>query len=139
MLIESDIVLAYVKEEDWLKEYSLKLLKAAEDNKLELYVSREIIHELYYLARRYNVDIRVFLEKIVALTRINNVRWIPTDIEIDLTALTLMIEYEINSIFDAYYAATTLLKDPDKIIISTDKVYDKIPGIKRIDPRQVKI
>jgi len=139
MLIESDIILAYVKEEDWLREYSLKLLKAAEDNKLELYVSREIIHELYYLARRYNIDLHIFLEKIVALTRINNLRWIPTDIEIDLTALTLMIEYEINSIFDAYYAATALLRDPDKIIISTDEIYDKIPGIKRIDPREVNI
>ena len=82
---------------------------------------------------------RLFLEKIVALTRISNLIWVPTDIEIDLTALTLMIEYEINSIFDAYYAATTLLRDPDKVIISTDKVYDKVPGIKRVDPRELKI
>lgn len=52
-----------------------------------------------------------------------------------MTAMVLMLEYNINSVFDAYYAATALLSDPDKIIVSTDSIYDKIPGIKRKDPR----
>ncbi len=67
---------------------------------------------------RFNISLSTLLEKIVALT--------------------LMVEFDINSIFDVYYAATTLLRDPDRIIISTDKIYDKIPGIKRIDPRKLR-
>mgnify|MGYP000409699028 FL=1 len=73
----------------------------------------------------------------VALTRINNIVWLPTTVEIDLAALTIMVEYGVSSIFDAYYAATALIMDPDKTIISTDKVYDKIPGLVRIDPREL--
>jgi predicted nucleic acid-binding protein len=49
-----------------------------------------------------------------------------------------MIQYNVTSIFDAYHAATCLLYDKDKVIISTDHVYDKIPGIKRVDPNDIK-
>ena len=41
------------------------------------------------------------------------------------------------SIFDAYYAATALNQVEDHTIISTDKVFDAVPGIKRIDPRKI--
>jgi len=137
MLIETDIILAYIKEDDWLKGYAEDIIRKAEEGVLKLYVNREIIHELYYLVKRFNIDLTLFLEKIVALTRINNIIWVSTDLELDLTALTLMVEYHINSIFDAYYAATALLRDPDRVVISTDKVYDRIPGIKRVDPEEV--
>jgi len=52
-------------------------------------------------------------------------------------SLTAMLEYDIGLIFDAYYAATAFLLDLDKTIISTDPVYDKLPRIKRIDPRDL--
>ena len=48
-----------------------------------------------------------------------------------------MYQYKLSSIFDAYYAATCLNMVNDKTIISTDKEYDKIAGIKRIDPRSL--
>ena len=77
------------------------------------------------------------MKKITALTMLRGIEWIPTTIETDLTALTLMSEYGLTSIFDAYYAATTLLYDPDRIIVSTDSVYDRIPGLSRVDPRDL--
>jgi len=55
----------------------------------------------------------------------------------DLLALALMSQYNITSIFDAYHAATCLLYDKEKVIITTDHIYDKIPGIKRIDPKDL--
>ncbi len=136
MLIKTDVFLAYIKEDDWLKSYAEKLIKETSEERIKLYASREIIRELYYVVRRFGIDLTLFLEKIVALTRIGNIIWVPTDIDIDLNALTLMIEYGIKSIFDAYYAATALPRDLDRAIISTDKVYDRIPSIKRVDPRQ---
>ncbi len=128
MLIKTDVFLAYIKEDDWLKSYAEKLIKETSEERIKLYASREIIHELYYVVRRFSIDLTLFLGKIVVLTRIGNIIWVLTDI--DLNALTLMIEYGIESIFDAYYAATALLRDLDRAIISTDKVYDGIPGIK---------
>ena len=137
MLIETDIILAYIKEDDWLKRYAEDIIEKAGEGVLKLYVSREIIHELYYMLKRFDIDLTMFLGKIVALTRINNIIWVSTDLELDLAALTLMVEYHIDSIFDAYYAATALLRDSDHVIISIDEVYDRIPGIKRVDPREI--
>ena len=48
-----------------------------------------------------------------------------------------MKQYKIESIFDAYYAATALNQVPDHTIISTDEVFDAIPGITRIDPQKL--
>ena len=83
------------------------------------------------------VSLEYLLSKLASLTQIENIEWLPSTMEVSLTAITLMLEYDISSIFDAYYAATALLLDPDKTIISTDPVYDKLPGIKRIDPRDL--
>ncbi len=137
MLIETDIILAHIKDKDWLKPYAQKILFKAVKGELKLYISREVIHEIYYIARKYDLNLSYLLNKIVALTSMENIVWLPTTLEIDLIALTLMIEYNIKSIFDAYYAATTLTLDPDNTIISTDTVYDRVPGIKRIDPRDI--
>ena len=77
------------------------------------------------------------MEKITALTMLKGIEWIPTTIETDLTALTLISEYGLTSIFNTYYAATNLLYDPDRIIESTNSVYDRIPGLSRVDPRDL--
>jgi len=135
LLVETDIILAHVKEEDWLKSYADAILKAADSGKIELYASCEVLHELYYISLKLGIDMETLLNKIAALTSIKNIKWIPVTMETALTAMVLMLEYNINSVFDAYYAATALLSDPDKIIVSTDSIYDKIPGIKRKDPR----
>lgn len=137
MLIETDILTAIIKEKDWLKPYATEIVKAAEEGKLKLTASREAIHELYYIAKKYEIPAEEYLEKVVALTNIEGIEWIPTDIDIDLTALALITEYGLTSIFDAYHAATALLRDPHKTIISTDTAYDKITGLSRVDPRDL--
>jgi len=48
-----------------------------------------------------------------------------------------MKQYNMTSIFDAYHAATALNMEPDRTLISTDKVFDKIPGMTRLDPREI--
>ena len=137
MLIGSDILMAHVKESDWLKPFAEKILRAAESGKIKLYASNESLHELYYVSVKLGVGLESLLSKLASLTQIENIEWLPSTMEVSLTAITLMLEYDISSIFDAYYAATALLLDPDKTIISTDPVYDKLPGIRRIDPRDL--
>lgn len=137
MLIETDIILAHIKESNWLKPYASVILEAATRGAIKLYASRELIHELYYVASRLGMSLTTILERIIALSKLNGIEWIPTTLEVDLTALTLMSEYGLTSIFDAYHAATALLYDPDKIIISTDRVYDRVPGLTRMDPQEL--
>lgn len=82
-----------------------------------------------------NLSPQEILLRLGALKSIPNIDWVPTTVDTDLLALSLMSQYGISSIFDCYYVATCLLYDKDKIIISTDHIFDKVLGIRRIDPR----
>ncbi len=72
-----------------------------------------------------------------ALTAIDNLTFLDTTFEIDLLALALIRQYGFTALFAAYYAATTLNQVDDHTIISTDTVFDCVPGIKRMDPRKI--
>lgn len=52
-----------------------------------------------------------------------------------LLAAGAIMKSLVTSLFDAIYAAGALDQDADRTILSTDEVYDKVAGIKRVDPR----
>jgi len=138
MMIETDILYAYVKPQDWLKPVATKLIQKIENGSLGVvYVSREVLHELYYVSMEEGISIDEFITRAASITAVKNLIFIETDHTIDLLAFTLVRQYNLTSIFDAYYAATALNKVPDRTIISTDNIFDKIPGIKRVDPRHL--
>jgi predicted nucleic acid-binding protein len=95
---------------------------------------RETLHELYYVLSRGGTSVDQILSVLGGLTAIPNLRWVATDFDADLLALSLMKTYGLTSIFDAYQAATCLLHDPDKLIVSTDHVYDAVRGLSRRSP-----
>jgi len=66
-----------------------------------------------------------------ALIHLKNIEWVELNAEICLTASILINEYKVSP-FDAYHAATAISRD--RVILSTEHIYDKIKGIKRIDP-----
>ncbi|MEM2239574.1 MAG: PIN domain-containing protein [Candidatus Bathyarchaeia archaeon] len=137
-MVETDILYAYIKREDWLKPTADKvILQIARGRLGTVYASRESLHEIYYVSREEGVSIDELIARFAALTAIENLVFLETTCEIDLLALALVRQYGISSIFDAYYAATALNQVPDHTIISTDTVFDTIPGIKRIDPREL--
>lgn len=118
---------------DWLKTEK----KRIENGPLGVvYVTREVLHELYYVSMEEGISIDEFIARAAAVTAIKNLVFVETDYTIDLLAFTLIRQYNLTSIFDAYYAATALNKVPHTII-STDIIFYKIPGIKRIDPRKI--
>lgn len=138
MMVETDILYAYVKKEDWLKKAAKNLMLKIEKGEFQtVYASREALHEMYYVSREEGVSIDEYISRVAALTTIENLVFLETTHEIDLLALTLMKQYGLESIFDAYYAATALNQVPDHSIISTDTVFDRIPGVTRIDPREI--
>ena len=136
MLIETDIIYAFVKNSDQLKPTADKLMWRIKEGELgKVAASRETLHELYYTSMREGVSLDEYISRVAALTSINNLRFLPTTSEIDLLALTLMRQYRLTSIFDAYHTATALNQVEDRTIISTDNVYDNIPGLTRLDPK----
>jgi len=137
-MLETDVLYAYIKEKDWLKPAADRIIAMISEGKLgPVHVSREVLHELYYVSVAEGVDINEVISRFAALTAIDNLTFLETTHEIDLLALALMTQYKIESIFDAYHAAAALNQDPDHTIISTDEVFDKIAGLNRVDPREL--
>jgi len=137
-MIETGMLYAYVKREDKLKPVADKVIAKIVNGELGIvYASRESLHELYYVSKKEGVSLDEYISRAAALTAIENLKFIETTYQIDLLALALMKQYKIESIFDAYYAATVLNQVPDHTIISTDELFDTIPRIKRIHPHKL--
>ena len=137
-MIETDMLYAYLKREDWLKPAANAVMSRIVKGEFgTVYASREAIHEIYYVSREEGVSGDELIARGAALTAIENLTYLDTTFEVDLLAFTLIRQYRLTSIFDAYYAATALNQVEDHTIISTDKVFDAIPGVKRIDPREI--
>ncbi|MGD6806181.1 MAG: type II toxin-antitoxin system VapC family toxin [Candidatus Bathyarchaeia archaeon] len=137
-MIETDLLYAYVKKQDWLKETANNLISKIMRGAFgEVYASRECLHELYYVSKEEGVSTDELISRSAAVTAIKNLVFLSTTVEVDLLALVLLRQYNFSSIFDAYYAATALNQVEDHTIISTEKVFDCIPGLIRVDPRKI--
>jgi predicted nucleic acid-binding protein len=137
-MIETDILYAYVKKEDWLKETANSIISRIIKGEFgQVYVSRESLHEIYYVSKEEGVSNDEIVNRGATLTAIKNLVFLETTSTIDLLALVLLRQYAFTSIFDAYYAATALNQVDDHTIISTDKVFDCVPGLTRLDPRKI--
>lgn len=137
-MLETDMLYAYVKKEDWLKQTAASLISRIVKGEFgPVYASREALHEIYYVSQEEGVSADEIIARGATLTAIENLVFLETTFQIDLLALTLLRQYRFTSIFDAYYAATALNQIEDHTIISTDKVFDCLPGIERIDPRKI--
>lgn len=136
MMIETDMLYAHVKLDDWLKPTARKLMRRIVQGEFGVVVtSREVLHELYYVSMAEGVELESFIARLAALTSISNLKFVDTTSEIDILAATLMKQFRLSSIFDAYYAATALNAVADHTIVSTDEVFDNVTGITRKDPR----
>lgn len=140
MLIESDLFIAYIKKRDWLKPQAEEIFEAISNGELgNIQTSSDVVHELYYVFSDI-VPVSTILGNAARLCTIENITYIDTTREILLSALEIISSYRLNSIFDAIYAATTLTEQvPDHTILSTDEAYNRIPGITRLDPRELQI
>jgi len=134
ILIESDLLLASMKKEDRLKPVAERILEEIDSGKLEgVYASIVTIQEIVFWL--YNRQLFNEIVKVVnILLYLKNLEWVKLTPEICLTASILINEYNISP-FDAYHAATAISKD--RVILSTEHVYDRIKGINRIDPKEL--
>ena len=136
MMIETDVLYAHIKTDDWLKPTAEKLVRRIARGEFGVvFTSREVLHELYYVSMEEGVALEAYISRLAALTALPNLRYLDTTSEIDILAATLMKQFKLSSIFDAYYAATALNAVPDHTIASTDETFENVTGIKRVDPR----
>lgn len=137
-MIETDLLYAYVKKTDWLKPVAMKFMDKVSKGKFDtVYASRESLHEIYYVSKEEGVNIDEIIGRLASITAISNLELLPTTAEIDLLALTIIKQFNFRSIFDAYHCATALNQVPDHMIVSTDEVFSSVPGIVRVDPREL--
>ncbi len=138
MLIESDVLIAYIKKKDWLKPIAERIIGDIKAGKFGVVqIPSEVFHELYYVLSEFTT-LDVIQANFAKIRSLKNVRFLDPSPETYILAVSLMQTYNITSFFDAIYAAHALSPEcPDSTILSTDTVYDRIRGIRRIDPREL--
>jgi len=124
-------LLAVIKKDDRLKPIAVEILEKISSGRLKgVYASTAAVQEIVFWF--FNRQLYGDLSKAVnSLTHLEKVEWVCVTPEVCLTASLLINEYKVSP-FDAYHAATAIFRD--KTVLSTDHAYDKIKGIKRIDP-----
>lgn len=71
MMIETDILYAYIKAKDWLKPIAEKLIDMIERGVFgKVYVSREVLHELYYVSMNEGISLNEFIYRASSITSI---------------------------------------------------------------------
>ncbi len=136
MIIESDLFVAYSKKTDWLKQYADPIFESLRRNKLKLNTSAAVLIELYYVLEDFGFDKAAVLGKQAEIAGIDGLSILPVTAEVLLAAQSIMKSFKVTGLFDAIYAATALNQDSDRTILSTDEVYDRVPGLTRVDPRK---
>ncbi|MDE1873730.1 MAG: type II toxin-antitoxin system VapC family toxin [Candidatus Micrarchaeota archaeon] len=119
-----------MKEKDRLKASASRLLADIETGKIKgAYASIAVVQEvIFWLSNEKRGGDTV--KAVNALLNTTNLEWVDLSRNICLTASALIEEYNLSP-FDAYHAATAINRDGK--IVSSDRAYDKIKGIERID------
>lgn len=140
MLLESDMLVAYLKKGDWLKPMAERVMRAVEAGKLgEVACSSATLHEMYYVFSEH-APIHTILADFARITTTKNLKFVTPDAETYLSALHIAETYKISSVFDALYAATALSPSvPDHTILSTDAVFERVPGLRRQAPEGLRL
>jgi len=122
-------------QEDRLKPPSDMIMTALKQRRLTLNTSSAILIELYYALEDLGFSGDAIMVKQAEIIAIDNLKFLPFTKETALAAQAIMQAFKVPGLFDAIYAATALNQDPDRTIVSTDEVYEKVAGLKRLDPK----
>jgi predicted nucleic acid-binding protein len=131
-LIDSDMILAYIKEDDRHSESAEKIFGKIIAGELEVYISSSMFVEIAFVLKRNN-QLGLLSDVYKLIYKMPNISIIPISENIIETAHKHMMK-DIG-ILDSIQAATALRYD--KKIISTDHIFDKIKGLKRIKPEDI--
>jgi len=131
-LVDTDMVLAYLKEVDHHQKDAEHLFQKILTGKLEAYISTSLFVELAFVLKRFD-SIDVIPEANSVFHRMPHLSIIPLSENIINDAAELM-KKDIG-VLDSLHAATAL--NYDKKIISSDHIFDKVEGLQRIKPEDI--
>lgn len=126
MYLDTDIILAIIKKEDWLKKYvSFKKIKSPKTSVLNVLEARLVLVREY--SRKDAIDaFKKIKEKRIQILEI--------DEKIIKKSQELMEKYSSLNMFDAVHAASAIINN--EVLLSTDSVFDLIQEVNKADPRR---
>lgn len=127
MYLDTDCVLALIKEKDWLKEF---VLERIEDESSLMTSMISILECRLVLSREDNRSKSIDLVEMIKKFKME---LIPYDVETENKARSLLSKYSFLNIFDSLHLATAILND--ERILSTDHLFPEVTEVVCIDPR----
>ena len=126
MYVDADVLYAYLKPTDWLKEFTGKILKE------KVITSSVTIMELEIVSKK-DFDETFSNQVLERLKKIKNLEIANLDQKVLEKAVQLRKKHGLG-IFDSIHVATALIRKRD--IISSDLMFERVKELKRIDPRE---
>lgn len=128
MYLDTDIILALVKQNDWLKPHvNIKKIHNPKTSALTMIEAQIVLLREY--GRKDVIGIVKKIKKFgIAIEEI--------DERIVEKGEYLLEKYPMLNVFDSIHLAFCIVRKEQ--IVSTDKLFDSIEEIQRIDPRSIK-
>ncbi|WP_457591061.1 type II toxin-antitoxin system VapC family toxin [Geoglobus sp.] len=127
MYLDTDVILSQIKEKDWLKDIVKRKLESIDEEFVTSAIT--IVECQIVLIREFGRDEAVKVpEKIEEL----GVKILPLSKEVLEISSELLEKYPKLNIFDSIHLAHAG-REGEKIL-STDRLFDEIEGIVRVDP-----
>ncbi len=127
-LIETDLLYSFLNANDINHTFANNIILQVNSGDLAVKFSSVSLIELQLIYKSKNIEYEFELD-LVELQRIKNIEWALLDTISSLTAIYLRKKYDL-SFFDSLHIGIAI--NLDKQIISQDKEYDRITGLKRI-------
>ena len=123
-----DLLYSFLNANDITDTFVNSIISRVNNGKLAVKFSSVSLIELKLIIKSKKIEYEFELD-LVELQRIKNIEWVLLDTISSLTAIHLRKKYNL-SFFDSLHVGITI--NLDKQIISQDKEYDNIAGLKRI-------
>ncbi len=127
-LIETDLLYSFLNANDINHKFANNIMLQVNSGELVVKFSSVSLIELQLIYKSKKIEYEFELD-LVELQRIKNIEWALLDTISSLTAIYFRKKYNL-SFFDSLHVGIAI--NLDKQIISQDKEYDNIAGLKRI-------
>lgn len=127
-LIETDLLYSFLNANDINHQFANNVILRVNSGDLEVKFSSVSLIELQLIYKSRNIEFEFELD-LAEFQRIKNVEWAVLDPISALTAIHLRKKYNL-SFFDSLHVGMAI--NLDKQLISQDKEYDLVSGLKRI-------
>lgn len=110
---DADFFLALIKSSDWLKSGAEEIYRKNKGNIITSYIT---IAEVLFVIRRIDLDPEIVVESIFKISEVEDLT------KTEAMTVAHLMKHEKMNVFDAFHAVLAR----NRVIISSDEIYDKI-------------